>query len=443
MTARAFLDSAPHPPSSERADSLVSARPTIGVWIWLVPSFRVFPRASRRISQQVFVHVPVAAEHLHGRVRGAHRRLARDHGSRRPRAVYGLPASASAGPARSAGARHPSRRACPRAAAARAGRRRSAAERRALPGVRDGGVEAALRDADAPGREQMRPLSSADIATLKPSPSSPSRADRRAAHIVERGCRVSCCTPTELALQRPRLEAPRTPVGTRNAVIPRGPSPPVRANTIAVSAHEPSVMKTSRRSISSRRRSFDARVVERRCIGAAAGLSERVTAEPLAACKSRRRLVLLLLGPPLRHRLPVQAVRDRDDAAHRREALPSSSQSRRSETESSPPPPSSSGSSGRQEARLGERGRRANAAAIPPRPRARVRDELARAELRASSRSAPARVLRVKSKRTTSGPSPPTGSLQMPVGGLPAPPTVERAADRAFPTRRGCTGCRC
>ena len=41
-----------------------------------------------------------------------------------------------------------------------------------------------------------------------------------------------------------RASNPSDAVGTRNAVIPRGPSPPVRANTIAVSAHEPSVMKT-------------------------------------------------------------------------------------------------------------------------------------------------------------------------------------------------------
>ena len=37
---------------------------------------------------------------------------------------------------------------------------------------------------------------------------------------------------------------PSEPVGTRKALIPFGPSPPVRAKTIAVSAQEPSVMKT-------------------------------------------------------------------------------------------------------------------------------------------------------------------------------------------------------
>ena len=37
---------------------------------------------------------------------------------------------------------------------------------------------------------------------------------------------------------------PAEPVGTRKALIPFGPGAPVRAKTIAVEAHEPSVMKT-------------------------------------------------------------------------------------------------------------------------------------------------------------------------------------------------------
>ena len=41
-----------------------------------------------------------------------------------------------------------------------------------------------------------------------------------------------------------RASNPSASVGTRNALIPFGPGPPVRANTIAVAAHEPSVMKT-------------------------------------------------------------------------------------------------------------------------------------------------------------------------------------------------------
>ncbi len=41
-----------------------------------------------------------------------------------------------------------------------------------------------------------------------------------------------------------RASKPGEPVGTRNAVIPRGPGSPVRAKTSAVAAQEPSVMKT-------------------------------------------------------------------------------------------------------------------------------------------------------------------------------------------------------
>ena len=40
-----------------------------------------------------------------------------------------------------------------------------------------------------------------------------------------------------------RALKPGVPAGTRKHVIPRGPSPPVRANTSATPAHEPSVMK--------------------------------------------------------------------------------------------------------------------------------------------------------------------------------------------------------
>ncbi len=37
---------------------------------------------------------------------------------------------------------------------------------------------------------------------------------------------------------------PSAAVGTRKALMPFGPGPPVRAKTMAVSAQEPSVMKT-------------------------------------------------------------------------------------------------------------------------------------------------------------------------------------------------------
>ena len=88
----------------------------------------------------------------------------------------------------------------------------------------------------------MRPLSSADIATLNPAPSSPSRA--------ESGTRTPSRNSSAVSwARRPSLPSilrelnPSEAVGTRKHVIPRGPSPPVRAKTSATPAHEPSVMK--------------------------------------------------------------------------------------------------------------------------------------------------------------------------------------------------------
>ena len=111
---------------------------------------------------------------------------------------------------------------------------------------------------------------------------------------------------------------PAESVGTRKALIPFGPSPPVRAKTMAVAAHEPRVMKTfepvSTHSSPSRSRSSR----ESSRIGAATRLGERVAAESLSACQPGEQLLLLVFGPPLRNRLAEETVRDRDDPAHRR-----------------------------------------------------------------------------------------------------------------------------
>ena len=127
----------------------------------------------------------------------------------------------------------------------------------------------------------MRPLSSADIATLKPSPSAPSIASAVTRTPSSESSAVSCA-------RRPSFpfiglaSNPSASVGTRNALIPLGPSPPVRANTIAVDAHEPSVMKTFDPVSIQPSPSRSARR-ERRRVGAAPGLGQRVAAEPLAA----------------------------------------------------------------------------------------------------------------------------------------------------------------
>ena len=89
----------------------------------------------------------------------------------------------------------------------------------------------------------MRPLSSADIATLNPSPSSPSIASAGTRTPSRESSAVSCARSPSFPFIG-LASKPAEPVGTRNALIPFGPSPPVRAKTIAVAAQLPSVMKT-------------------------------------------------------------------------------------------------------------------------------------------------------------------------------------------------------
>ena len=89
----------------------------------------------------------------------------------------------------------------------------------------------------------MRPLSSADIATLKPSPSAPSSASAGTRTPSSESSAVSCARSPSLPFIG-LASKPAASVGTRKALIPFGPSPPVRAKTIAVAAQEPSVMKT-------------------------------------------------------------------------------------------------------------------------------------------------------------------------------------------------------
>ena len=132
---------------------------------------------------------------------------------------------------------------------------------------------------------------------------------------------------------------------------------------------------------------------ERGRVGAAAGLGERVAAEPLAAREPRQ--VLAAAARRVPHFATVFPKRPFETETIPRtdeSALPSSSQSRQYETESSPPPPSSSGSAAaRKPASASVADERARQLlGLVPRPR--VRDELARAELARGRRgSAPAR----------------------------------------------------
>ena len=87
----------------------------------------------------------------------------------------------------------------------------------------------------------MRPLSSAAIAILKPWPCSPSTRVVADPDPVEDQLAGRLAAQAELALDLPVRE-PGVSVGTRNAVTPRGPASPVRANTSARSAQVPLVM---------------------------------------------------------------------------------------------------------------------------------------------------------------------------------------------------------
>ena len=85
-------------------------------------------------------------------------------------------------------------------------------------------------------------MSSADIATLNPSPSPPSRAESGTRTPSRNSSAVSCARRPSLPSIF-RASNPGLPVGTTKQVIPRAPSPPVRANTKANDAQDPSVMK--------------------------------------------------------------------------------------------------------------------------------------------------------------------------------------------------------
>ncbi len=92
-----------------------------------------------------------------------------------------------------------------------------------------------------PAATETRPLSRADIAMEKPRPSSP----RTASAGTRTSSRNSCAVGWP---RRPSLpwivvrSSPGESVGTRNAVMPLGPGPPVRAKMRATSAQVPLVM---------------------------------------------------------------------------------------------------------------------------------------------------------------------------------------------------------
>ena len=166
----------------------------------------------------------------------------------------------------------------------------------------------------------MRPTSSADIATRKPPSSSPRRFSSGTRTPSSDSSAVSCARSPSLPLIG-RDSKPSASVGTTKHVMPRGPSPPVRAKTSASDAHVPSVMNVFEP------REHPAVAVtlgtrdERGRVRAATGLGQRVAAERLARRELRQPVALLLLGAEARDRLADEADVDGDDAAHRRVGL--------------------------------------------------------------------------------------------------------------------------
>ena len=125
----------------------------------------------------------------------------------------------------------------------------------------------------------------------------------------------------ELALDRPRLESlrarrddeardPARPgfAGAREHERPRRPRAE-RDEHLLAAEDEPVAVAVGAR-------------LERAGIRPGAGLGERVTAELLTCREWRQQAPALLVGPPPGDRLPVQAVRDRDDPPHVRVGSP-------------------------------------------------------------------------------------------------------------------------
>ena len=191
----------------------------------------------------------------------------------------------------------------------------------ALARVADGRVQAALGDADAAGRDRHPALGQrghgdpealalgAEHARRRapgrprgPAPRWPGRAGR--------ACRGS-----------PWRVSPGASVGTRKAVTPRGPGPPVRAKTSATSAQVPLVMNILVPLSTQSSPSRTARVVSVAGVGAGARLGEaRSSRAPRRRTAAAATRALLRVGAVRGDRLGDQAERDRDDAAHRRVA---------------------------------------------------------------------------------------------------------------------------
>ena len=264
-----------------------------------------------------------------------------------------------------------------------------------------------------PAASEMRPLSRADIATLKPSPSAPSIAESGTRTPSSESSAVSCARrpslpfigraskPGRAGRDEERAD-PLRPLASRSREDDRRRRPRAERDEDLRASQHPLVAVAFG---SGRQRSR---------VGAAARLGERIAAEPLAACQPGQQRLLLLVAPPLRHRLAEEPVRDRDDPAHRRVGAAEllAEQAVRDRVE--PAAVELLRQPGGEEAGLGER-RDSERGSSSASSQARAcgtssRSQSSRAEARISSCSG----VSVKSMRKTWGPSPAPTILSFP-----------------------------
>ncbi len=187
--------------------------------------------------------------------------------------------------------------------------------------VRDRRVEAALRDADAPGAERDAPVVECRHGDLEPAAHLAEHAVRRHPHAVEEELRRVLRAQAELALDRPRLEAGRVRrhdeagdaarprlAGAREDERVRRPG--AERDEDLLSRQHPAVAVP-----------FGAGLEPAR-VGARTRLRQRVAAELGPGCQPGQQRRLLRRRAPAGHRLPVEPVRDRDDPANVRVGPP-------------------------------------------------------------------------------------------------------------------------
>ena len=171
-------------------------------------------------------------------------------------------------------------------------------------------------------RPSSGPESSADIAILKPSPTSPISASSATSTPSSEIAAVSEARSPSLPwiswVAKPSLVGRDEEAG--DAPVPRAGS--VWAKTSATSATLPSEIHIFWPVIRQPPSIFSRPGAQRGGVGAGVGLGQPEAAERLAGAQPRQPALLLLVGSPALDRAADQRGLDRDDGAHRRVAAP-------------------------------------------------------------------------------------------------------------------------